>query len=64
VFGRGARTIIVTLNDGTEITIRRKKTGFYVNKEENDGEDDGDGNNDSSSNTAPPGNINHPPTPI
>ena len=43
MFGRwaGARTIIVTLNDGTEVTIRRKKTDFYVDEEENDGGDDG-----------------------
>ena len=64
VFGRGARTIIVTLNDGTEVTIRRKKTDFYVDEEESDGRDDRDGDNDSSSNTVPPGDINHPPTPI
>lgn len=55
-------TVKVTLKDGTVITVRRKKTGFYV-----DDSDDGDGsgtegggteesgNDNSSSNPVPPG---------
>jgi hypothetical protein len=57
-------TIIVTLDDGTEITIRRKKTGFYVDEEESDIGDDGDGDTSSSLDITPPGNINHLPIPI
>jgi RHS repeat-associated protein len=51
-------TIIVYLEDGTVITIKRKKTGFEVAEV-----DYGDDNNDSSS-TSPPKNISPPPVPI
>jgi hypothetical protein len=51
-------TIIVYLEDGTVITIKRKKTGFEV-AEVDYGDDDSD-----SSNTSPPKNISPPPVPI
>jgi hypothetical protein len=54
-----SNTIVVTLDDGTEVTIRRKKTGFYVDEEdeEDSSGDDGDGNNNSTLDTTLPAII-------